>query len=183
METKLPNIKIGSILLKEVERSDFVSLYRVGSNPNLCTYLNWGPFKKMNEALYMLDNMYLNRPEDYNIPKGYSIIIDDDFRGIVDYHTYDKNSNSIEIGYFLEESYWHKGIMHKILLKVIYLAFNYLDVDKIIIKTMVENKRNISLILSLGFQYESYQMGLIDDDEYRLLNVYSLYKINYGGIK
>lgn len=181
MKIKLDDLKFSNVLLREVKRSDYVSFYRVGSNPNMCKYLNWGPFKNIGEALYTLDNFYLNRPDNYNLPVGYSIIIDNDFRGIIDYHT--QVDNSISIGYFLEESYWHKGYMNKILRHVIEYAFNNLDIDKINIQTLAENERNINLIKNLSFKYETEEMVEVDDNDYRLGYNYSLYKNEFGGIK
>ena len=54
--------------------------------------------------------------------------------------------NSIEIGYFLDEDYWGLGIMTKSLKKCIEYAFKKLEVDRVIISSLVENERCMKLI-------------------------------------
>lgn len=180
MDTKLPIIKIGKIKLREILRSDFVSLFRIGSNPNLCKYLNWGPYKKVNEALYVIDEIYLKRPDD-GLPIGYAIEIDNLMRGVIEYHSYDKLSNSIEIGYFLEESYQGMGIMYKSLKEAIKVAFNDLLVDKIIISSLIDNLKSIKLIEKLDFKYEKEEMIEVVENIYKLGRYYSLYKNDFKG--
>ena len=121
METKLPTIKIRNIILRELRRSDFVDLFRIGSNPKMCEFLNWGPYKNINEALYTLDEIYLKRPLD-NLPIGYAIEMSGKMIGLIEYHTYNESNNSIEIGFFLEED----GIPIEFFLCLSLLLFLYL---------------------------------------------------------
>lgn len=178
METKLPTIKISNIILRELKVSDFVDLFRIGSNANMCKYLNWGPYKNINEALYTLDEIYLKRPME-NLPIGYAIVTNGKMIGLIEYHTYIESINSIEIGYFLEESYWGKGIMTKALKKAILVGFKDLNVDKIVISTLSENIRNINLIERLNLSYEKEEMIEIDEGIYKLGKYYSIYKNDY----
>ena len=178
MATKLPTIKISNIILRELKRSDFVDLFRIGSNSNMCKYLNWGPYKNINEALYTLDEIYLKRPME-NLPIGYAIVTNGKMIGLIEYHTYIESINSIEIGYFLEESYWDKGIMTKALKKAILVGFKDLNVDKIVISTLSENIRNINLIERLNLSYEKEEMIEIDEGIYKLGKYYSIYKNDY----
>jgi ribosomal-protein-alanine N-acetyltransferase len=180
METKLPIIKTKNIILRELKRGDFVDLFRIGSNPKMCEFLNWGPYKNINEALYTLDEIYLKRPLE-NLPIGYAIELDGVMRGLIEYHTYDEYQNSIEIGYFLEFDYWNKGIMTKALKKAIWVAFNHLNVDKIIISTLNENERCLNLIKKFKFKYEREEMLEIDDGIFKLGSYFSIYKEEYGG--
>ena len=178
METKLPTIKIRNIILRELRRSDFVDLFRIGSNPKMCEFLNWGPYKNINEALYTLDEIYLKRPLD-NLPIGYAIEMSGKMIGLIEYHTYNESNNSIEIGYFLEESYWGRGSMTNALKKAIWVGFNHLKVDKIVIATLNDNVRCINLIKRFNFSYEKEEMIEVDEGIYKLGKYYSIYKNDY----
>ena len=178
METKLPEIKIQKLLLRELKRSDFIDLFRIGSNKEMCEFLNWGPYKNINEALYALDEIYLKRPLD-NLPIGYAIVENGKMIGLIEYHSYNESINSIEIGYFLEVSHWGMGIMTKALKKAIWVAFNYLKVDKVVISTLNDNERCLRLIKKLNFKYEREEMLEVDEGIFKLGSYFSIYKNDY----
>ncbi len=178
METKLPIIKISNITLRELQRSDFVDLFRIGSNEKMCEFLNWGPYKKINEALYTLDEIYLKRPFE-GLPVGYAIVQNGKMIGLIEYHTYNETNNSIEIGYFLEESHWGLGIMTKALKKAIWVGFNHLNVDKIVISCLNDNIRNLKLIKRFNLDYEKEEMFEVDEGVYKLGKYFSIYKKDY----
>ena len=157
MNLKLDNIRINNILLKEFDCDDIKRLYEIGSNPNMCKYLNWGPYKNINEAILIAKEIFLKRPEE-GLPVGYSIFYKNYMVGMIDFHTYHKNDNSIEIGYFLDENYWGLGIMTKSLKKCIEYTFNNLKVDRIILSALKENERSLKLINKFNFKYLEEKM-------------------------
>ena len=87
MNLKLETIKINNITLREFDCDDIKRLYEIGKNPNVCRYLNWGPYKNINEAILIAKEIFLKRPEE-GIPIGYSIFYDNYMVGMIDYHTY-----------------------------------------------------------------------------------------------
>lgn len=179
MKTTLPNIKLGKINLREINISDYLDLYECGKSELMCKTLNWGPFTRPFEAKYVINVIYLKRPEN-GLPIGYGIILDDKLIGMVDYHSYDDIHNSIEIGYFLNDNYWRKGIMTKCVKEAIKVAFNHLDVDKVIIGSATENERSVNLINRLGLKYE-YELINEYKDENHLCIYFSIYKNEFKG--
>ena len=162
MKTDLPKVKISNITLREITIDDYLDLYECGKNPKMCQTLNWGPFNRLFEAKYVIQEIYLKRPLD-GIPVGYAIIYDDKMIGMVDYHTYNKKDNSAEIGYFLNYDYWGLGIMTKSLKKAIEIGFSHLELDKIIIGTETTNERSLELIKRLNLKYEYSQINEYKD--------------------
>ena len=179
MKTKLEEIKLGKIILREIEENDYLALYECGKSQKMCETLNWGPFNYIFEAKYVINEIYLKRPEN-GLPIGYGIIYDDKLIGVCDYHTYNPNDNSIEIGYFLNPDYWGLGIMTKVLKKVIDVAFNYLECDKVIIGSDIYNERSLNLIKRLNLKYE-YEMINNYKDRDHLCKYFSVYKYEYKG--
>lgn len=179
MKTDLPNIKIGKINLREINKDDYLDLYECGKSDVMCKTLNWGPFYRLFDAKYVIEQIYLKRPE-FGLPIGYGIILDNKLIGVVDYHSYDDIHNSIEIGYFLNPSYWNKGIMTKAVKAAINIAFNHLEVDKVIIGSANDNERSLKLINRLGLKYE-YDLLNEYKDENHLCLYFSIFKNEFKG--
>ena len=177
MNLKLPKIKLGKITLREIEEADYLDLFYIGSKMEVCKYLNWGPYKNPNEALFTIREIFLKRPDD-GLPIGYSIIMDNKMIGEIDFHTYKKNENSMEIGYFLDPSYWGLGIIRKCIKKMLSIGFNQLGLDKIVLGSLVENERSINTIINSNFKYE-YEKMIDMGEEYKLSKYYSFYKSDF----
>ena len=180
MKTELKDIRIQNLILTEINESFYLDLYEIGKNPKVCETLNWGPYKSSFDAMWVIKNIYNKRPIDEGIPKGYAITLDGKMIGMIDYHSYDKKNNFIEIGYFLQYEYWGLGIMTKALKKAIWYAFNELDIDKIIIGSLVTNERSIKVIEKCGLKYEEEKL-VEENNEIKLARFYSLYKFEYKG--
>ena len=177
MKTTLPTIKFNQFKLREINELDYVSLFEVGCNKDVCKYLNWGPYKRVFEAKVAIDSFYLKRP-NYGLPVGYAITIDDSLIGVIDYHNYKKLDNSVEIGFFLKKEYWNQGIMTKALKKAIDIAFNHLEVDKVRCGHIRENIACEHVILKCNFKYEEELLEQIEDKTY-ICKYYSIYKGDY----
>ena len=179
MKTELKEIKLGKIILREIEENDYLALYECGKNKLMCETLNWGPFNSLIEAKYVINEIYLKRPI-WGLPIGYGVIYDDKLIGVCDYHSYDDSNNSIEIGYFLNPDYWNMGIMTKVVKKAIEVAFDYLECDKVIIGSDIYNERSLKLINKLNLKYE-YELINNYKDKDHLCKYYSIYKYEYKG--
>ncbi|MBQ9900102.1 MAG: GNAT family N-acetyltransferase [Acholeplasmatales bacterium] len=179
MKTNLPTVKVKNLILREINSDDYLDLFECGKSSLMCETLNWGPFYRLFEAKYVINEIYLKRPEN-GLPIGYGIILADTLIGVVDYHSYDDIHNSIEIGYFLNPSYWNKGIMTKAVKEAIKIAFNHLEVDKVIIGGASDNIKSLNLIKRLGLKYE-YEMINEYKDENHLCYYYSIYKNEFKG--
>ena len=59
-----------------------------------------------------------------------------------------------EISYDLNPLYWRQGIMRKTLKTVLAYAFNSMQINRVEACVLGENSPSITLLKSLGFQYE-----------------------------
>ncbi|MCR5349486.1 MAG: GNAT family N-acetyltransferase [Acholeplasmatales bacterium] len=174
MKLSLPELRVGNLILREPIEGDAFDLFQFAKE-DMCKTLNWGPLKSIYEAKYVVES-YINRPVVEKIPSGYSIVYDDCMIGFIEYHNYNKSENSIEIGCYLDPLYWNMGIMFRCLKECIKLAFDYLDVDKIVMGHTQNNLRCQCLVKKLGFKYECEKRVLMGDKYYELGYYYSLYK-------
>jgi len=94
-------------------------------------------------------------------------------------HAYDKFKESIEIGYWINENYWRKGIITEAAIAVINFAFEKLKINRIELDAYKENVASNAVAKKLGFTYEgttrqsnkSKAEGKIHDT-----NIYSILK-------
>lgn len=63
-----------------------------------------------------------------------------------------------EIGYFLNRDYWGRGIMPEVLATLVFMAFQYLKFETLIIKTHEENIASQRVAEKVGFKFlKSYK--------------------------
>ncbi|MCR5231277.1 MAG: GNAT family N-acetyltransferase [Acholeplasmatales bacterium] len=174
MDLTLKPKRIGNLYLREIEVSDYLDYFEIGSDLETVKYLNWGPFIKPIEAKYVIEEIFRKRWDD-NLPYGYAITLDDRMIGMIDFHSINQKSNSIEIGYFLKRDYWGLGYMRKCASYMVSLAFS-MGYDKVVIGSVVDNLRSVRLIESLGFKYEYQTLAQLNNNTYCIANYYAKYK-------
>ena len=99
------------ILLRHWKESDAEDLFKAASNPNIGLNAGWTPHKDINESLEIIKTIF-NNESVYAIEyKENNKVI-----GCIGYLTNDKShlknlkENEVEIGYWVSEDYWNKGI-------------------------------------------------------------------------
>ncbi len=179
MRNYLPVVKIGKIVLREICLEDYLDYFEIGSDYETTKFLNWGPFVHPNDALWIIKEVFFQRPKD-GIPIGYAICYLGKMIGVIDFHTYYANTNTCEIGYILNRKYWNMGIMKKCLKEVTKIGFYHLDLDKIIIGHTLQNEASKHVILACGYTYEYQRIVKIKDHE-DIAYYYALYRYEYEG--
>lgn len=97
-------------------------------------------------------------------------------------HKLDRFNESVEIGYWLNENYWRKGIATEACSKLIDFVFKDLKLNRITLYAYVDNEASNALARKLGFSYEgclrdyhkAKSTGKIQD-----ANVYGLLKTDW----
>ncbi len=179
MNLKLPTIKIGKVILREISEADYIDYYIIGSDAETTKYLNWGPFVNPQEALWVIREIFLKRPLD-NLPIGYAITYNDEMIGIIDFHTYFPKENTCEIGYILNRRFWNKGIMSKCLRKITEVGFNYLNYDKLLVGHTIDNEASKHVILNSGYHYEYERLVNIKNQD-KIALYYAQYRYEFSG--
>ncbi len=150
----MPQIDCGEFLLRQVERDDYKDLYEYGSNPDNVVFLPWGPYTCVEDAVWSIENVFLNRPEK-DLPVGHAIVwkANDKMIGTCDVHTWDKEKNIAEIGYVVNKEYWGKGIATRACIEVVKYAFEVLGVSKVEIAHHNDNIGSKRVIEKCGFEF------------------------------
>lgn len=83
-----------------------------------------------------------------------SVIFSGQIVGTVSFNSIDHNLKKVEIGYWLREDYQGRGIMTRVVRKLIEVAFEEYQMEKVEIAAAEGNKASRSLCERLGFTLE-----------------------------
>lgn len=97
--------------------------------------------------------------------------------GTAEIFGYDKTVNMVEIGYRINESYWHRGVATKVIHALVTYLFDGIGINRIQATVMPENTYSAKALLKNGFQREGLirqgsfwkGQGLVDLEMYSLL--------------
>ena len=148
----IPEYDLGDYLLRAIQYEDHKDMFEYGSDDEVTKTLVWSSYKRIEDAIHSVKNVFLSRPER-GLPMAHAIIDKKKNKmiGTCDFHSVDFEKKTGEIGYALNREYWGKGIMTKACLKVMEFGYDYLGLDKIIIKHYKENIGSQRVIEKCGF--------------------------------
>ncbi len=162
------------LLLKEIDISDKVELFNILKDGDTTKYLSYDKLNNQREALEMIIK-YMN--PSY-LESEYSIFLKKEKKmiGVIGFHTYNSNENSLMLEFILNKDYQNKGYMTEALKEIMDYGFNNLNLNKIKVALMEDNERCLNLIGKLGFKYESQMIEDFFDKGYHNVLYYSKYK-------
>lgn len=168
-----------NFILRELRLEDSNDFFEIANDFETTKYISWGPFSHITDCMiYLSDQIKTSAIYPYAIidKKTKKMI------GKINYHTIYENTNTGELGFILNKSYWNKGIMTACLKEMIKFGFEDLNLNKIIVGHVDLNESSKSVIKKCGFQYEfKRDQAFITKDDKSLRDIiyYSLYKIDY----
>lgn len=74
--------------------------------------------------------------------------------GCLGHNEYSPSNKTASLGYWLAEEYGGKGIMSEAVKALVTYSFDEMDVECVIVRAAVENKKSRSLVEKLGFSFE-----------------------------
>ncbi len=162
--------------LREIEASDIQSIHRGLSNPRITKYydVHYETLEATEEQMRWYANLKKNGT---GIWWGIFDKNTDVFCGAGGYNDLDKKDRRAEIGFWLLEEYWGKGIMKEVFPKLFELGFNTLQLNRIEGYVVSENLKCKRAIEKINFTYEGTMREFeIKDGKKISLDVYSILK-------
>lgn len=171
----MPIIELEDIILRPVRYEDYEDMYEYGANENVTKWVRWGPYKSIDDAIYSVERIFLTRPER-GLPSTYAIIYKTDNKmiGTIGFPSINFDESWGEIGYVLNENYWHREIVSNAAKEVIKVGFEYLGLNKIIAGHLPENIGSKKVLQKNGFRYIK---DVYDKRTEQLIPYYELEKI------
>jgi ribosomal-protein-alanine N-acetyltransferase len=151
----IPLIDLGDIYLRAVVYNDYNDMFDYGSDPEVTKNLFWDRYQTIDDAQKAVKENFLVRPVK-NLPAAYAIVVKGNNKmiGTCDFFFIDWDRGIGEMGYCLNKAYWGRGYATKACRELIKFGFNYLKLDKIIIRHHQDNIGSKRVIEKNGFIYD-----------------------------
>ena len=148
------------LILRNVVIDDAADIFDYAKNKNVSEMAGFKAHESVEETKSIIDTI-LKRDSLSIVLKEINKVI-----GVI---TLQKKLDKIyELGYSLEEKYWHKGIMSEAVKALLDYAFNKLDAYEVDAGCFIENYRSERLLLNAKFKY----VGIHENDYLNYDNKY-----------
>jgi RimJ/RimL family protein N-acetyltransferase len=155
-------IQLDSCLLREWRKSDADALVRHGDNPNVWRNLRDRfphPFTRI-DAL-----AWIEKARADEVSSLYAIVVDGEASGGIGVHPgRDVYRRSAEIGFWLGESRWGRGIMTEAVRAVTAVAFERYDVCRVFAYVFEWNPASMRVLEKAGYVLEGRQRKSVTKD-------------------
>ena len=106
--------------------------------------------------------LFINRVMDQHPPEVLAIIVDGKVVGNIGIHPQtDVNRRNAELGYFIGEEYWGKGIVPIAIGKMLSYAFEHFEIDRVFARPFGSNKASQRVLEKAGFTFEAKIEGIL----------------------
>jgi len=161
--------------LREWRKSDMESLVKHANNYNIAKWLtNQFPYPyTTKDAQNYLDIIKQDHPT-----KVFAIVVKEKAVGSIGiFPQSDIHEKSAEIGYWLSEEYWGKGIMTRAIEQIVDYGFNTFDLIRIFARPFSTNAGSQSVLEKAGFELEArLKKALYKNGEFMDELIYAKFK-------
>ncbi len=176
----LPTLSAGRTVLKKVEMKDAWDLFAYASLDETSKFLMWGPHVNIDESRGQIE--WLQHRYKRGMCADWGVYHRDTLKliGTVGFASVDAQNDRAELGYVLSPLYQGRGYMGEAVERVLSLAFEYLELNRIELRIMQGNLRSAHFAERHGFRYEGTCVReLLIKGEYRDIMHYALLKEQY----
>ncbi|MEA4831065.1 MAG: GNAT family N-acetyltransferase [Oscillospiraceae bacterium] len=178
--TDIPVLDTDRLILRKISVTDAADMYEYSKNPNVTRYLTWSPHEDeeyTRRYIKYLQGQYMSG-EFYDW--GLELKENGKMIGTCGFTSINERDRSAEVGYVINESYWHKGYATEALKKVIAFGFDHMLLKRIEAKHIEGNDMSASVMKKCGMKLD----GILRDSmyikgEYKTIHVYSIIREEY----
>ncbi len=166
---------MGDFKLREWKTEDAKSLAQVANNPNIARNLRNAfpnPYT-LEDAIWFINDSITNA-ERKQI--NYAIVVDGQAVGGIGISVKDDvYEKSAELGYWLAEEFWRKGIMSRAVQMICKEVFGIFDIVRIFAEPFADNAGSRGVLEKAGFTYEgTMRNGVFKNGEIHSYCMYSI---------
>ncbi|WP_246364027.1 GNAT family N-acetyltransferase [Halobacillus locisalis] len=177
----MPEFETERLKLRRLAMSDAEDVYSFCSNPNVSDPMTW----ETNNSIDMTNDFLRMVTEGYEKGESGERAIEwketGQVIGVAAFIGWSNVHQSAELGYFLSEDYWGRGIVTEALQELIYYGFDELDLNRIDGRCDTDNFGSQKVMKKLGMTYEgTLRKNEWIKGEFRDTQVYSILGSEYG---
>lgn len=177
---KLPVLETESLYLSELKSQDIPEIIKHASNPKIAATTTNIPFPYLEkDAIFWLHLAHQGLKNGINYIFGIHLKDDSSFLGGIGF-TVTLQSQRAEIGYWIAEEHWNKGIASEAMVAMIDFAFNTLKLNKLTSSHFYSNPASGKVMLKNGMKQEGVlKQQIYKNDQFYDLAVYGLLREDY----
>ena len=140
--------------IRPFRRSDIASVVKYANNPNIARFqsdLFTYPYTEEHAAAFIEEALSM-------VPtRSFAIVAQQEVIGGIGIHPLeDIFRKNAEIGFWVGEPFWGKGIMSRAITRMLNYGFKTFEIDRVFASTFVENKASQQVLLKNGFKKEAH---------------------------
>ena len=166
----------GRYALRPLAESDMDDLHALieRNRAHLAKWMQWAQDQKREQTLAFIRRARAEESEDHGLQR--AIVAEQRIVGIVGFPEIDWRNRSAEIGYWLDQAHQGLGVMTSAVAVLVDHGFDSLNLNRLEIRTDIENARSRTVAERLGFRYEGTlrQSYRVTDERYSDDAVYSM---------
>ncbi|BBI35494.1 GNAT family N-acetyltransferase [Cohnella abietis] len=179
---RLPLLASDNWVLKKIEASHFEELFEIYSNNRVFEYCGITPKHNKDTVKNMIGHFERDFNKRTKVKWGiFANNESDRLVGIIEAFDFNQKVNMVTVGYFLEESYWGKGIATEAVKIMLDFLFMDVNVNRIQAEVMPLNEASKRVLLKNSFIKEGMlrQAALWSGKGVVDLEIYSILKEDY----
>ncbi len=178
--TNIPQIETERLLLRRITEDDYTDMYEYSCLDEVTKYLTWPSHKSIAETQRYVRLLGKKYAKGAFWDFGVEHKADKKFIGTCGFTSFDKDTNSAEIGYVLSPKYWGQGIAVEAAKAVMKFGFAVFDVDKICARFIYGNAASERVMQKLGMSYvTTYKNSFFIRNEYKTVVEYCVTKKDF----
>lgn len=179
--SNIPELRCERLLLRRMLVRDADDMFEYAKRADVTRYLTWSPHPSRNYTREYLEYIATRYAAGEFYDWAVIEIASGRMIGTCGFTRFDYNSNSAEVGYVLNPSYWGHGYAPEALIKVIGFGFENLQLNRIEARHMEGNVASRRVMEKVGMIYEgTLRRSLYIRGEYRNICVCSLLRGEYN---
>jgi ribosomal-protein-alanine N-acetyltransferase len=152
-----PALTTDRLVLRPFEEADAPALFPYAANPHVTRYTLWEHHKTLDDTLVFVRDYARSRYLE-GAPEPYAITLKDDPAGrpigAAGCFWASRPNGTMELGYWLAEPYWGRGLTAEACRAVVSLAFESCRPERVQARVIAGNEPSRRVLDKLGFRHE-----------------------------
>jgi ribosomal-protein-alanine N-acetyltransferase len=178
-----PPITTPRLTLRAFEESDAEPLFEFAKNPNVTRFTLWDHYRTVADSLaFVRDYARLRYREGITEP--YAITFTNDPRPVGGCGCFwaSQPNRTMELGYWVAEPFWGRGIAVEASRAVMELAFRMFEPERMQARVIAGNAASARVLEKLNFRYEgALRAALLRRGKFEDVLMYSLLRSEWAG--
>ncbi|WP_242057473.1 GNAT family N-acetyltransferase [Halobacillus yeomjeoni] len=172
---EMPEFNTERLTLRKLDFSDLEDVFSFCSNPNVAQPMTWDVNESKDVTKEFLDMVI--RGYEKGESGEWGVVWNETGKviGVVAFIDWSNKHKCIELGYFLSEEYWGRGIATEALQELVRYGFKELNLNRIEGRSDTDNFGSQKVMKKLGMKYEgTLRKNEFIKGEFRDTEVYSI---------